>query len=854
VDLAQSIGAPHLRSEALVTLAPYLDPPQLREALQLAHSTPELVFTKQTLLGLIDHLPQTLVKEAEAATKSLKDPDERDAVMTRIATRLVELGDPRQALKTVRSVQARKRDSLLMNLVGRCIQAGYPKESLAAARMIKDSGHRATTLAGMAPELSQARYFAEAWTAARSIGERRSRAQVLTQLAADWTEPLRSKALRQALSDARKDWVVWDDVLRMYRFAPTSERRTVLRALVGLFSRLSYLMDAIVAIQALSSGFDRNEAVQDLTTHLPDAALEKALSVSGKLKDSDDRSRLLQGLALRFAVRGQAARALEVVHRIKDEHIRADALVDIAPYLPEDLRQQALETSRRLPGSFWKTTTTGRAIPRAEDPGEPSQAQRATDEAAVVRELERSLAAALRIGDEGQRARLLAASVQYLPEELREDSVARLLDMAKTLDEDSQRQIFISLAAYLPEPDLPNMLTAPVAARHADVLAALAPRLSATQVRQAIAIALKIDDQDGDKPVALIEQLARLAALGYPDEALDVVRSIKNESTQARVLSELARHLPPGSLRAAWAVARRMAWPEHRDKVSRVLVPRMVASGLEEPDPTFTESSRRISSSPALSEESASNWLLQSLRNRARHTPTAFADRLDALISYAELLTASASKASGEVVPQDKWPTKESAIREHLQSALLLPLLEHGDPVRDDELTLVALVAALSEFPEYALEAIAALDHQRVASETIAIIAHRLPERCLDRALEITRGLWQGTAVQATALRALARQLAAHDRYDDAISTILLVEGWDVKPHPLHRLLDYLLRLPPNGLFPLWRRLLRARAQFGRKALLLDLEVLLPVTFVLAGERGIESIFNAVQDIGRWWP
>jgi hypothetical protein len=59
---------------------------------------------------------------------------------------------------------------------------------------------------------------------------------------------------------------------------------------------------------------------------------------------------------------------------------------------------------------------------------------------------------------------------------------------------------------------------------------------------------------------------------------------------------------------------------------------------------------------------------------------------------------------------------------------------------------------------------------------------------------------------------------------------------------------------PASFLYPPWAQALPLLANSTRHDLLFDLRFLMPVIIRLGGPRAVADIFQAIQDVGRWWP
>lgn len=105
-------------------------------------------------------------------------------------------------------------------------------------------------------------------------------------------------------------------------------------------------------------------------------------------------------------------------------------------------------------------------------------------------------------------------------------------------------------------------------------------------------------------------------------------------------------------------------------------------------------------------------------------------------------------------------------------------------------------------------------------TDALVSVAPYLPEEHLAEALEIARTV-EYSIGRAEALAALAHRLA---------------------------------QLPSDCLYPPWQDTLYHLAQRTRKDLVADLHALIPVIVALGKVEAIKETYQAIEDVGRWWP
>jgi hypothetical protein len=349
---AREIGKEWGRAKALTALAPHLPEPlgeqALGEALAAARKIRDAEVRAWVLIGLIPHLSEELLGEALAAAREIGDAEYRARALARLASRLAELGYPKEALAVAREigdaeVRARVLSGLaphlaesmgeqalgealavareignewarvkaLARLASRLAELGYPKEALVAAREVRDADGRAQALIDLIPHLPEG-LLGEALATAREIGDEQARARALGRLAAaqeaDPEEWLR-KVLRAETGkeDWNEDWVMaLVELIKQDPHGPDLPEWLLVGALAGA--------------QEIRNTYDRALALTSLAPHLPEGLLGEALGAARELPEQE-----------RFSVSP-----------------RVEALTGLIPHLPEALLGEALAAAREI--------------------------------------------------------------------------------------------------------------------------------------------------------------------------------------------------------------------------------------------------------------------------------------------------------------------------------------------------------------------------------------------------------------------------------------------------------------------------------------------------------------------------
>jgi hypothetical protein len=139
--------------------------------------------------------------------------------------------------------------------------------------------------------------------------------------------------------------------------------------------------------------------------------------------------------------------------------------------------------------------------------------------------------------------------------------------------------------------------------------------------------------------------------------------------------------------------------------------------------------------------------------------------------------------------------------------------------VRDLGLVPVGLDLAKQGYPELALATVREIENKR--ERVGALVDLHLPEPFRQQALEEAY--------------AVAEQI---EHWNDLSEALVILE----------------LYLSRDRLYSLWRKALHMLARLPRKYLLTDIRALAPLIFRLGGKAAINETFQAIQDVGRWWP
>ncbi|MFF1263566.1 hypothetical protein ACFVZT_43050 [Streptomyces sp. NPDC058321] len=355
-----------------------------------------------------------------------------------------------------------------------------------------------------------------------------------------------------------------------------------------------------------------------------------------------------------------------------------------------------------------------------------------------------------------ERAELLVALAGEGPDDdLRSDAVrAAMAAIMGIVDEMQRARMWQKLAPLVPSALLDDAL-----------------RLSDSLPRQ-------IPDGQHPRVVAEAALLARAAAVGFPDRALDAVRAMEYDSDRASALAEVARSLPADRIDEALVLVRELRWePSQVEPLGALAVAALDSRADGETllreafDATLGLASPRLCSralrrlAPALPE----SWVDEALE------ATRF--RLD-LGNRWTCLTALATRLG----VLDQWRAALEVARELQDSVWRVRILVAVAPYVPESET--------SALAEEMFDATQKLDRIHLPGELVGVAPH-LNEPTLRRALEWAGGLEAetGVAVASALLPRLADLGHAQEAYNRAVTAQETgwrygAEAWaDLAPH-----------------------------------------------------------------------
>lgn len=634
-------------------------------------------------------------------------------------------------------------------------------------------------------------------------------------------------------------------------------------AIVRLLPHLSgsLLESAAMSIFSIEDEYSRSKGLKTLAQlDLPSSLWKAVLAATRQIAGEYRRAETLLWIVARLPS-SLHGRALAIAHTVREPTSRTYALLGLIPHLSESLKESSVrEIVRTLASGARLDDMVSTMLTIAAR----SLSQNLLVEVTAVVQTER---------DRDVRLRTLAGLVAYLSEPARREYSESLLNEAmKIQDSEQQTRSRIRLVAHLPEPmkgkvlekelqaasklpaidlfsirsprfealawlapHLPEYLLQEQAAealevrdgylgdlrRWASATVELAPYLPESLLRNALTVAS--DPHNEYRAIALARLVPRLAELGYPNEALEVVDRRDNWSTEDWDSS------PRNGPFTYMTGPRRVVLAHEKRRVAALinLLP-------------YLPQRLRYEALRIAQEIGNAGLRAKALAILTRYLPEALReDVLEAAMEATQKPQKETDRVMGlaAILPHLSEPLRAQT----LQRALVAAKQVQGDQGKglfkaEDERTqaLIELACRLAEIGQ---------------SEEALRMAEGLPQR------------WSLLINESPRAKALAKSAPyfSRDLMEPALKMAQALPGRE-KHHSgnsramaLAGLAKRLASFSPTSIMPIWRETLPALATRTRENLLEDLGALAPVIQILGGEESVAETFHAIQDVGRWW-
>lgn len=505
--------------EALAVLAPHLpeeeQEPVLRNALDMILRLQDTSDLAEALGALAPCLLEPLLREALNAVDRITDASQRAEILTALALHLPrneQIPVTHNALEAIRAIKEDFTKTKLLTDLAPHLPKPLLSDALDITRTINYIPLRSKVLGRFAPHLPDA-LLPEALDIVWSIGDIEHLVGALTAFAPHLPEEEQEPILRTTLDYIRtleSHYIQLERLMSLVPSLPPSLMREALEIVKALgpdwqrtlglwMESISTIPDAMAALVPYMSG----EEWLTLLQAMLDSILQTiGVRLSNQVWD-------LAALAP-YLTPSQIEQAFNGICLINDEMLQVRALVALAPYLPDPLLQKTQDIVFAMEDATTKTYTLVRMIDRLPQ-----------DKKALV--LGKALDAATAISSAKDRAQVLAELSSEIPASI----ASKALETAREINVDVHRLYALAaLARYLSEEERQSVLHA---SRN------LTPNIEDVPI-QVLALAM------------LAQHLPTREQLPVINKALEIARSMKNETTHTFVLQDLVPYLPESLL------------------------------------------------------------------------------------------------------------------------------------------------------------------------------------------------------------------------------------------------------------------------------------------------------------------
>ncbi|MBD2465716.1 hypothetical protein H6G89_32530 [Oscillatoria sp. FACHB-1407] len=791
------------RASAIQQLAPKLPEELLPKVLEAARSIENAQYRFKALVALASYKPEVWSEVLEAA-RSIENAQYRSEALVALASYKPEVWSDKpevwsEVLEAARSVEDchyHYRSKALVALIPKLSEESLP-EALEVARSINDADYRSKALVALIPKLSE-ESLPEVLEVARSIENARYRSEALVALILKLSEESLLKALEVARS------------IEDAYYSPNYRSE----ALVALIPKLSEesLPEALEVARSINDADYRSKALVALIPKLSEESLPEALEVARSIGNTRYRSEALVALILKLSEES-LLKALEVARSIEDAYYgpnyRSKALVALIPKLLEESLPEALEVARSIENADYRSEALVALIPKLLEESLPEALE-------VARSIENTR----------YRSKALVALIPQLPEEL----LPKALEAARSIkDAQNRSQALGALAQHRPEV-WSEVLEVACSINDADYrsrpLVALIPKLSEELLPKVLEVARSIEDDHYrfETLVALIPKLPK----EFLPKALEVARSIENTQYRFQALTALAAYMPKPQL--------------------ELLLQEALLQVLESSRAIRDDSDRTV----------ALGQLTPFLPKHLLREEFGIVNQIENLGLRAKILCNLITKLP--TLQPDALKTINTIHDKSDRVAALIELLPHSPQLLSDILKEVHATEdsfqralALSKLvpfkPEILSEVLGSARSIRAVGQ-IKILSNLIPYRpaLLQEALKAAREVLDNH-VRSNVMSSLVPY--APEILSEVLETIHAIPGDVPRAYALGTLVAQCNLGSQN--YDFWKEILHTLANRDRQDLLRNIPNLSRAIFELGGEEAIAGVFQAIQQVCRWW-
>jgi len=579
------------------------------EALAEAYKIGDAHRQARALMSLSPNLPGQLegqvLQDASAAVREIEDQIRRSILLKELVPRLAGLGLFKEALAAAQEMPSEGDRIRALNEMSPCLSEPLQREVWAIVREIQDENVRAEALTKLAPHLPKqlrARALKEALAAALEIEEPRQKEMALAGLAPHLPKLLRAQALGEALAAAHKIEEPWQKEMALaelaVRLAELGYPKRALAVAQEITSRAWWVLTlarlalwlpdrsgdnvlekVLPAVQEVKTNYQRRMLAELLPRLAESGHPERALALARQMQGWSEQALALAGLAHRLAESGDPQEALAVA-RLVEEFQRAPVLIELIPRLAElGYLKEGLAGVEEIPDARCRAEAWIELLPFL-------------PESSKTEILEKALMAG-EVEDANERTRVLVGLAARLPEPLRTRALERTLAAAQEIEKENLRaSALVDLISGSPVPLGIDLLARTLVAAQkieqecwrARVLAALVSKPPAPLVLEILAAVRELSDVNGRAPMLakLVSHLSGPLQGEVIREALVAAREIEYSDIGVRTLVDLAPHLSEALLKEALAIAMEISYADVFSEPLAGLAPYLSEPLLEE--------------------------------------------------------------------------------------------------------------------------------------------------------------------------------------------------------------------------------------------------------------------------------
>lgn len=333
------------------------------EALATANTIKKAKNQLQVLDELARYLPEPwrheAFQKAKAAIQMIDDPQEQENALTELISRMAKYGYSWEELTASWEIESGLNKVEILERLFPYLPTELHEEVLALAREIEDEFHRSEVLAELVPFIQEKLLpdaLAEVWV----IEDKYHRFRVLCQLVPRLSRSLLQDVIAELAPEIGQLSSSQGTLTAVRKIRDTEKRAIVLASLAHQLPR--GLQDEMLAIaQDIWSTYIRPDILVALSPFLlPESlkgkSLRQSLAAVRRGEESGYASAVSK-LAPKLAQLGYPHDALAAVRESNWEWTRASAVIELAPYLTQDLLFEALEMAMAIEWSFDREKT-----------------------------------------------------------------------------------------------------------------------------------------------------------------------------------------------------------------------------------------------------------------------------------------------------------------------------------------------------------------------------------------------------------------------------------------------------------------------------------------------------------------